>query len=67
MTKFKVGDKVRLISNNSSSINKIGDIGIITELTEVDCRVKVDGESDYSNWSLFCDLKLVETPIEIED
>ena len=66
MTEFKVGDKVRLISNNSDSINRVGDVGIITELTEVDCRVGVEGGFDYANWSSFGDLELVETLVEIE-
>jgi hypothetical protein len=61
MTKFKVGDKVRLIFNNSDSLNRIGDVGIITVLTEIDCRVKVNGGPTYANWSEFSDLELVET------
>jgi hypothetical protein len=65
MTEFKVGDKVRLISNNSDSINRVGDVGIITELTEIDCRVVVNGGFDYANWSPFDALELVE--IEDQD
>ena len=61
MTKFKIGDKVKLISNRACSMNKVGDVGIIVELTEVDCRVKVNGGFDYANWSYFDDLELVET------
>lgn len=61
MEKFKLGDKVRLISNNSDSINRVGDEGIIVELTEIDCRVQVEGGFDYANWSPFRDLELVET------
>jgi len=61
MTEFKVGDKVRLISNNSDSLNKVGDVGIITELTNIDCRVEVEGGFDYANWSPFDALELVET------
>ena len=30
--KFKVGDKVRVVKNDSRSANKVGDIGIITEI-----------------------------------
>lgn len=59
--RFSLGDKVRLISNNSDSYNEVGDVGIIVELTEVDCRVKVKGGFDYANWSYFDDLELVET------
>ena len=65
MTEFKVWDKVRLISNNSDSINKVGDVGIITELTNIDCRVEVEGGFDYANWSPFDALELVE--IEDQD
>jgi len=67
MAKFKVGDKVRLIFNNSDSLNRIGDVGIITVLTEIDCRVKVNGGPTYANWSEFGDLELVETLVETED
>ena len=67
MEKFKLGDKVRLISNNSDSINRVGDEGIIVELTEIDCRVQVEGNFDYANWSPFRDLELVETLVETED
>lgn len=61
MANFKLGDKVKLISNDSDSYNEVGDVGIIVELTEVDCRVQVKGGFDYANWSYFGDLKLVET------
>jgi hypothetical protein len=60
MENFKVGDKVRLIANNCDSINRVGDVGIIIELTEIDCRVEVDGGFNFSNWSPFRDLELVE-------
>jgi hypothetical protein len=60
MTKFKVGDQVRLISNTTDSINKIGDVGIIVEITKIGCRVKVKGNFNSSNWSPFKDLELVE-------
>jgi hypothetical protein len=66
MAEFKLGDKVKLISNNSNSINKVGYVGIIVELTEIDCRVQVEGGFDYANWSPFRDLELVETLVETE-
>jgi predicted transcriptional regulator len=55
---FKVGDYVEIIANTSYSCNKVGDIGIITEMgTTDDCRVEC-GSINYGNWSYLKELKL---------
>jgi hypothetical protein len=60
---FKVGDKVRLISNKAMSLNKIGDMGVIVDIEgNSRFRVKVVGRLEFSNWSYLDDLELVEIP-----
>ena len=55
---FKVGDYVEIIANTSYSSNKVGDIGIITEIgTADDCRVKCNSITT-GNWSYLKELKL---------
>jgi hypothetical protein len=60
MTKFKLGDQVKLIANTSGSDNEAGDVGIITEVDESvpDYRVQVEGGPDCANWSKEEDLEL---------
>jgi hypothetical protein len=52
-TKFKIGDRVRLIGCCSANNNKVGDIGIVTEISdsELSFRVTVAGNPDFANWS----------------
>lgn len=59
MTKFKVGDKVRVISNRNNSINQVGEIGVLTVVTDVDARVHVDGRKNLANWHPFCEIELI--------
>lgn len=42
--KFKIGDKVKIISNNNRSDYNIGDIGVITEIISFNC------------YKVFCDI-----------
>lgn len=59
---FKVGDKVRLVQNNSHSVNLVGDQGVITHYDSYrGYRVSVEGTyKGYSpNWSPAADLELV--------
>jgi hypothetical protein len=62
--KFKVGDKVRIIKNTNSSNNKIGDEGIITEITfagdQRGYRVEVEDGKTWGNWSSQEEIELVE-------
>ena len=62
MKNFKVGDRVRIISNESESDNPIFSVGIISFITYNDCRVVVKGHTDNNtcNWSHFDELELVE-------
>ena len=41
MTKFKVGDKVKIVENSSYSANRVGEIGVITSVDSVLCFVEV--------------------------
>ena len=41
MTKFKVGDKVKIVENSSESANAVGEIGVVTYVDEIDCFVEV--------------------------
>ena len=55
---FKVGDYVEIIANTLCSCNKVGDIGIITEMGAAnDCRVEC-GSTEPGNWSYLKELKL---------
>ena len=62
MKNFKVGDRVRIVSNESESDNPLGSVGIISFITYNDCRVVVKGYTDDNtcNWNSFNELELVE-------
>lgn len=61
MNLFKVGDKVKIDKNESSSCNKPGDVGVITEISSSTwCRVFVEGRSNCGNGHYFSDLKLID-------
>lgn len=56
---FKIGDRVKL--EKSSGVNKVGDIGVITEIDSEDSTYRVDcGNGNRCNWSYFEELELVE-------
>jgi hypothetical protein len=69
VTEFNIGDKVRIMSSKFNSINKVGDIGIITEMefgsyNELDYKVTVEGRKfrgkvDLCNWHSEYELELV--------
>ena len=59
MTEFKIGDKVRIVENKSSSANKVGEIGVITHLNRYDCFVEVV-KGRFGCYHLFSDLELVK-------
>ena len=64
---FKLGDHVKLIDNESGSINNIGDIGEITQVEEGSSgfcfRVTVEGIDNECNWSKPEELELVDDQI----
>ena len=66
--KFKVGDKVKIIENKSSSINKVGDIGIIThkDVNNIIYEVTVAHRKNFANWHTESDLEIYEE-VEYED
>ena len=58
MRKFKIGDRVRILGGNS--VNKIGEIGTITETDGGSYRVYGDETKiEYSNWNPFDQLELI--------
>ena len=58
MTKFKVGDKVKIVKNSSESANNVGEIGVITTIDYSDCFVEVV-MGRVGCWHVFSDLELV--------
>jgi hypothetical protein len=63
MTNFKVGDKVKITGNTNNSCNKVGDIGLITEINPIcgNQRVQVEGGDNLGNWTKTSDMELVTT------
>jgi len=61
---FKLGDTVKIVSQTEilHAANKIGDIGVITELEHLSkhARVQVEGREDIGNWAHVNDLELQE-------
>jgi hypothetical protein len=64
MTNFKVGNTVKITGNTSASVNKVGDIGVITKGEDEDgmFKVEVEGRNSMGNWTRTCDMELVTTP-----
>ena len=58
MTKFKVGDKVKIVKNSSESANNVGEIGVITSIGYSDCFVEVV-MGRVGCFHVFSDLELV--------
>ena len=58
MTKFKVGDKVKIVKNSSGSANKVGEIGVVTSVNESNCLVEV-AMGRLGCYHVFSDLELV--------
>ena len=61
MTKFKVGDKVKIVKNSSGSDNAVGEIGAIIHLNSCDCFVEVV-KGRTGCYHVFSDLELVTEP-----
>ncbi|MCK4500772.1 hypothetical protein KAU11_09750 [Candidatus Babeliales bacterium] len=69
---FKVGDKVKIIANTNESRNKVGDIGIISNIGPCDVNVEVkgrpkykeDGEPSCGNYTLFDEVELYRSYID---
>lgn len=61
-TKFKLGDRVRVISDEGLSANNLGDEGVITEesIKNKLYRVHVEGKANYSNWQNKSELELIK-------
>ena len=61
MTKFKVGDKVKIVENSTYSANKVGEIGVVTSVDESNCLVEVV-KGRKGCYHVFSDLELVTGP-----
>ena len=61
MTVFKVGDKVKIVENSSYSVNKVGEIGVVTCVDEITCLVEVV-KGRKGCYHVFSDLELVTEP-----
>lgn len=61
MTKFKVGDKVKIVENSSYSVNKVGEIGVVTYVDENTCFVEVV-KGRKGRYYIHSDLELVTEP-----
>ena len=61
MTEFKVGDKVKIVENSSYSVNKAGEIGVVTYVDEITCFVKVV-KGRKGCYHVHSDLELVTEP-----
>lgn len=62
MSKFKVGDKVKLTGNKILSMNDIGDVGTVVEVSSItgNVQVQVPNGPNNRNWSSPHDLVLVD-------
>ena len=58
--KFKLGQKVKVIENESGSCNKVGDEGTIVEISKNDIKVLVEGRAPFGNYHIEEDLQLIE-------
>lgn len=65
MTKFKVGDKVKIIGKTAYSYNNIGDIGIVTRADWDGSKVSILGGKEESNWSYNVELELTTEDVPI--
>ena len=61
MTKFKAGDKVKIVENSSGSANNVGEIGVVTFVYESNCIVEVVKGRE-GCYHVFSDLELVTGP-----
>ena len=61
MTEFKVGDKVKIVENSSFSVNKVGEIGVVTCVDEITCLVEVV-KGRKGCYHVHSDLELVTEP-----
>ena len=59
MTKFKVGDKVKIVKNSTKSNNNVGEIGVITIISSPGYFVEVV-MGRKACYHVFSDLELVE-------
>lgn len=61
----QVGDIFVVTGNTNNSDNNVGDIGKITYVGTGEARVRVVGQADFANWTLFSEMRKA-TPAEVE-
>lgn len=61
MGEFKVNDRVRILDNTNHSVNRVGDVGIITNVDYGDrtAKVRVDDRPTTANWTKFHEMELI--------
>jgi len=64
---MELGDIVRKVKESRyDHYNKVGDIGVITQIDGKSYRVTVKGRTDFANWNNEEDLELVNPSIKID-
>lgn len=61
MTRFKIGDKVKIVKDSPYSANEVGEIGVVTYVDEIACFVEVE-KGRTGCYHLSNDLELVTEP-----
>jgi len=67
MDKFKVGDKVRVLSNSGGGVWEKGYVGVVTKIDWRNGILEVDGDATKKGWYIAEDLELVYTPKDIKE
>jgi hypothetical protein len=60
---FKVGNRVKILENLGGSINKVGEVGVITEVAKYSLKVSVLGNDDDANWHGHSEVELTDEPL----
>lgn len=60
---FKVGNRVKILENLGGSINKVGEVGVITEVAKYSLKVSVLGNDDDANWHGRHEVELTDEPL----
>ena len=61
MGRFRLGDRVKVVTAGESSSNEDGDVGTITQVNPGSntVRVTVEGRDNFGNWQLEFELELL--------
>jgi hypothetical protein len=71
MTIFNIGDVVEIIAIPGFNLNKVGDIGVVTNIVEqhsiITFQVTVEGRANVANWHQAKYLKITVPSTKTED